>query len=178
MLFILRVNLNVSFEFWWKQTFKLFWILQALFLTWRVRLIFPTFSQVWTQGNVFSLEKLHSILIRINMLPRFPFRTFCVVSSSVLLVRFRLEETRKRNKDNPAGSGNLGSSREWLCCCAGPWDPHERTVRESDLQWYINIQINHRKDMLIMCNFVHFIRNIMGSKVMCETRPFLTFYLA
>lgn len=29
----------------------------------------------------------------------------------------------------------------------------------------------------VMCNFVHFVRNIMGSKVMCDTRPFLTFYL-
>ena len=140
--------------------------------------LFLHFLRYGHRGNIFSLEKLHPISIWINMLPCFPFRTVCVVGISVLLVRFRLEETRKRNSDNPAGSGNLGSSREWLCCCAGPWGPHERTVRESDLQWYINIQINHRKDMLIMCNFVHFIRNIMGSKVMCETRPFLTFYLA
>lgn len=98
-------------------------------------------------GNVFfsiltdSVRKLHPISIRINMPPCFPFRTVCIDGISVFLVRFHLEETRKRKSDNPEGTRIFGSSREWLCCCAEPRGPHdERTVRESDLQQCLDTQ--------------------------------------
>ena len=87
------------------------------------------------------MRKLHSISIRTNMLPCFTFRTVCIVGISVFLVRFHLEETRKRKSDNPEGTRIFCSSKEWLICCAEPRGPHdERTVRESDLQQCLDNQ--------------------------------------